>query len=832
MLRLRAAYEFFWRVFQHGTKTIDPLLNQINKCVNEEQIFDIVGKNTARLSEKHVGCACKVLWQFQKEKDDLMRNIPYVRDHPQFLALRILAKDKMELMDDNTLVNILYIMLRFTVEAHDSLVEHLVMEAWRRAERFDLKVLSKFSSCLGDQHMFLSPLMGKIADILNRNLDSVQDLRTLSVLMVNIGSVISQNFCERLVNKAELLSDTMDHSQFNTSIRILRFLQNTRYNYYPLLEKCNCVFISNIAHLNLDTLSFILSLYKSLQFSNFPFQVLAREKLSKMTAVYCDPASFVKLFVALGPLARPTEEKWLMSALKMMVDELTSQQALAIVVTMEEMNSKDSYLIEKIASVLHKYLHVYKPVELTKITTALIHLHLHNSEFIKTLRKLLLSHLRNNVIPSEISMLVRVIAMLPFPHLDESGLSRVESILPQCRLSDLSTFALSLSTWIRHDHSYLDNVCQKNIKLLPQLNAYGYQRLQQANNLNVLWEELKYVNGEWFEEELLEETVVTLQRLSDQITHTNIANFSAFIVKTNYLSAPVLDKIASVTVQQINKIHPLAIHSVLLPFSILNYDPPQKDEFFGACIQRLNSQLSLFEPHLLVFLGFTLALAGYFPEDLIKAVFNIEFLAKLDLQLQYLPPFLKTRVHNRLMEFNRAVCLECPEFEIPWFHDHYCQKQNSKVNDSISAVQYQIYKMLGEILGGPNYVKPSALTPYGYIVDFEYILDKKKKPLSHRNQGVVLNELPNVPWRPDTHDTRSGLPPGAQRVALEFLDSQAFCKNILHLKGKSAMKKRHLEILGYHVIQIPYLAWNSMELSTKDAWMEYLREHMFAEVKS
>ncbi|XP_068935881.1 FAST kinase domain-containing protein 1, mitochondrial isoform X2 [Petaurus breviceps papuanus] len=745
MLRLRAAYEFFWRVFQHGTKTIDPLLNQINKCVNEEQIFDIVGKNTARLSEKHVGCACKVLWQFQKEKDDLMRNIPYVRDHPQFLALRILAKDKMELMDDNTLVNILYIMLRFTVEAHDSLVEHLVMEAWRRAERFDLKVLSKFSSCLGDQHMFLSPLMGKIADILNRNLDSVQDLRTLSVLMVNIGSVISQNFCERLVNKAELLSDTMDHSQFNTSIRILRFLQNTRYNYYPLLEKCNCVFISNIAHLNLDTLSFILSLYKSLQFSNFPFQVLAREKLSKMTAVYCDPASFVKLFVALGPLARPTEEKWLMSALKMMVDELTSQQALAIVVTMEEMNSKDSYLIEKIASVLHKYLHVYKPVELTKITTALIHLHLHNSEFIKTLRKLLLSHLRNNVIPSEISMLVRVIAMLPFPHLDESGLSRVESILPQCRLSDLSTFALSLSTWIRHDHSYLDNVCQKNIKLLPQLNAYGYQRLQQANNLNVLWEELKYVNGEWFEEELLEETVVTLQRLSDQITHTNIANFSAFIVKTNYLSAPVLDKIASVTVQQINKIHPLAIHSVLLPFSILNYDPPQKDEFFGACIQRLNSQL---------------------------------------------------------------------------------------INDSISAVQYQIYKMLGEILGGPNYVKPSALTPYGYIVDFEYILDKKKKPLSHRNQGVVLNELPNVPWRPDTHDTRSGLPPGAQRVALEFLDSQAFCKNILHLKGKSAMKKRHLEILGYHVIQIPYLAWNSMELSTKDAWMEYLREHMFAEVKS
>ncbi|XP_072468345.1 FAST kinase domain-containing protein 1, mitochondrial [Notamacropus eugenii] len=832
MLRLRAAYECFWRLLQRGPKTIDPLLSQINKCVNEEQIFDIVGNNTAKLSEKHVGCACQVLWQFQKEKSDLMRNIPYVRDHPQFLTLRILAKDNIELMDDDTLVNVLYIMLRFTVEAHDSLIVHLVMEGWRRIERFDFKLLSKFSSCLGDQQMYISPLMGKIADILNRNLDSVQDLRTLSVLMVNISSVISQNFCERLLNKTDLLLDTMDSSQFNSSIRIVRFLQNIRYNHHPLLEKCNCVFISNTAHLNLDTISFIFALYQSLQYSNFPFQVLAREKLSKMITSYSDPADFIKLFVALGPLAGPMEEKQLMSSLQMMMDELTSQQALAVVVTMEEMNSKDLYLIEKIASVLHKYLHVYKPVDLAKITTALIHLQFHNLEFIKSLRKFLLSHLRNNFIPTEISMLVRVIAKLPFPHLDESGLSRVESILPQCSLSDLSTFASCLSTWIRHDRSYLDNVCQKNIKLLPQLNAFGYQRLQQANDLNELWEELKYVQGEWFEEELLEETVVTLQRLSDQITHTNVANLSVFMVKANYLSAPVLDKIASVTVQHINKIHPLAIHSILLPFSVLNYDPPQKEEFFGACIQHLKSYLSVFEPHLLVFLGFTLAVAECFPEDLIKAIFNIEFLAKLDLQLRYLPAFLNTRTHSRLMEFNRAVCLECPEFEIPWFHDHYCQQQYSKVNDNISAVQHQVYKMLGEILGGPNCAKPSVLTPYGYIVDFEYILDKKKKPLPYRNQGVVVNELPSVHWRPDPHDTSSGLPPGAQRVALEFLDSRAFCKNILHLKGKSAMKKRHLEILGYHVIQIPYLVWNSMELSTKDAWMEYLRERMFAEVKS
>lgn len=72
------------------------------------------------------------------------------------------------------------------------------------------------------------------------------------------------------------------------------------------------------------------------------------------------------------------------------------------------------------------------------------------------------------------------------------------------------------------------------------------------------------------------------------------------------------------------------------------------------------------------------------------------------------------------------------------------------------------------------------------------------------------------------------------------------------------MRKRHLEILGYHVLQvrkkgvvpllylvtktdrlmdrsrlqIPHFEWNSMELSTPDAWKEYLRNKLFTELHS
>lgn len=40
-----------------------------------------------------------------------------------------------------------------------------------------MNALSTFSACLADQQLHCSPLMGKIADVVNRKLESIQDLR-------------------------------------------------------------------------------------------------------------------------------------------------------------------------------------------------------------------------------------------------------------------------------------------------------------------------------------------------------------------------------------------------------------------------------------------------------------------------------------------------------------------------------------------------------------------------------------------------------------------------------------------------------------------------------
>ena len=109
MLCLRAIRPFSWRVFHFRPFSFEPLISQMNNCTDEEQIFGLIEKNKSLLSEKQVGCALSMLWQFQKQKTSSVKNVDCVRNHPQFLTLCNLATTKMGFMSDSTLVNVLYI---------------------------------------------------------------------------------------------------------------------------------------------------------------------------------------------------------------------------------------------------------------------------------------------------------------------------------------------------------------------------------------------------------------------------------------------------------------------------------------------------------------------------------------------------------------------------------------------------------------------------------------------------------------------------------------------------------------------------------------------------
>ncbi|XP_032422735.1 FAST kinase domain-containing protein 1, mitochondrial [Xiphophorus hellerii] len=826
MFRLQCVRPCLRRLLHQAVGSRDYVLEGLQVCSADIQVLDVVGKNRTKLTVEHVSCAVRMLWDFQKERPELLRTVHLIKCHPQFLTLRVLAENKISLMDDSTLVDMLYAFLRLNVEPHDSLVQQMVSEAWRRVDRLPMPSLSKFAVILNDQLLHSSPLMGHITNILDQKLSSIDNGRVLAALMVSVSNLVSTRLRDALISRAECLLDTVDPLNYNTPRRMVQFLRSIKYIHRPLLEKCNEIFMRNIPRLDAENISIILGLYQSLQFNNCDFRLAAKERLIELIDTSTDPYSFSKLFVALAPISSAEIRERLENTTLLVADEFSAHQALAVVEALEEIQSRNFSLLNKIASVIQKKLHIYRSMEVARITQALFLLHYQNPELFAALRTILVSFLQRSFYPYEVTMLTRVLSMLPSPRLDEDVVWHVDEVIAQCNLSELNTISFAIAKWIRTDPSYRHNTHSKYVRLLQRLSQCGRERLQTANRLDLVLDETKFAPGEWFEEMLLEETFVTLNRMIDQINSSNIADLAFFLTRTNRLHPSLMDRIASVAIEHIDEIHFSATYPTLLPFSVLNYEPAHVDELYDACIKRFTPHISSFDPHLLVLLAYCLALADHFPEELIREIFSIDFLGKLDCQLESLNDSLKMRTKQRLMELNRAVCLESPEFQVPWFHERYCQHLQKKVNGSVSPVQQQIHAMLGGVLGGINFVQAAVITPYFYTIHFECKLDKHLKPLSYSGPSTLqISERGKVLWDSNSlENARDELPAGAHRIAIDFMDSKSFCKNSHHMKGEAVMKRRHLEILGYRVVQIPHFEWNSMELSTPHAWKRYLKK--------
>ncbi|KAM6461494.1 FAST kinase domain-containing protein 1, mitochondrial isoform 1-T2 [Liasis olivaceus] len=827
MLFLRRFYPFTTRCYNCRTWSSDTLLNKLNNFTDEHQVFSLVSKNRARLSEKHVRSAIKKLVQVQKKRPWSSETMDYIKSHSQFFVLRILAENKIECMDNEALVDVLRGILWLGVEAHDSLVEELVVEGWKRLKELSPPLLSKFALCVHEQQLQHSPLMGEIADIVDKNLDSIQDSRALSVVMNCISSVISWNLQNRLMEKAGALFEKT-YISVNDARRFVQFLRNINFLHWPLLEKCNRIFVQRSNELRVEDFSIILGLYQNLQFNNTEFKLLAKQKLIEAKDNCSSPLNVFQLFINLAPMAQPEIQKELTEKVLLITDDFDRYQTLMVAERMHEMKYRNPQLIQKIASLFHKHLDTYKVFELFRVTNVLAMLNWPKSHIYSKLQQLSICHLQVKTVPNDIILLVHVLSNLPSPYMDEAIVSRIDAVITQCNLSQLNRFTIVLLKWMKHHKSNQKSLFGQYGSFLQKINNCAFQRLEKINNLDLLLKELRYVHGKWFQEVLLEKTVVALQQLRDQITSSNVVKFASFLIGTNYRCTVLLDKIAAVATEHIDKIYYSEVHFILVLFSSFNYEPPQAEKFFEACIRHISLHLEYLQPSLLVSFGFALASAGYFPENVIKAIFNIEFLTKLDAELQILPRKVARKSTLQLMELNRAVCLECPELQIPWFHKHFCEQLQDKKTDLSNLLQQQIYIILGEILGRSHFARCSVLTSYYYRIDFEFIVDKNRKPIPYIDQRATVANLDNAGCVEAGHSYgKKGLPPGFQRIAVEFLDSDAFCKNSNHVNGNTVIKKRHLEILGYQVVQIPHYEWNSMELSSTEAKIEYLEKKIF-----
>ncbi|XP_071063527.1 FAST kinase domain-containing protein 3, mitochondrial-like isoform X2 [Dasypus novemcinctus] len=284
-----------------------------------------------------------------------------------------------------------------------------------------------------------------------------------------------------------------------------------------------------------------------------------------------------------------------------------------------------------------------------------------------------------------------------------------------------------------------------------------------------------------------------------------VSKITEYCSRRLILSKPILDTVAENFVCQSEKFSLTQISVIMESFGKLNYLPPNASALFKKLENILFTHFNSFPPKVLLRLLHSCLLIERHPVNFMAKLFNPYFLQRLQGEESYLDRLSLAQ----LTQLYLSSVLECPFYKGPKLLPKYQVKSFLTPCHSLETpVDFHLHKSvvigLVDLLGARSYFASKVLTPYWYTIDIEIKLDK---------EGFVLPFTVDE----DVH----------KRVALCIDGPRRFCFNCKNLLGKEAIKQRHLRLLGYQVVQIPY---HEVEmLKSRLELVEYLQRKLFSQ---
>ncbi|XP_068160026.1 FAST kinase domain-containing protein 3, mitochondrial [Antennarius striatus] len=300
--------------------------------------------------------------------------------------------------------------------------------------------------------------------------------------------------------------------------------------------------------------------------------------------------------------------------------------------------------------------------------------------------------------------------------------------------------------------------------------------------------------------EALENYVPKMTFSSHPETVTTVIHFFGHM---SILSPSVVDAIAESFVYRADCYSTSQVTKHIMALGKLGYLPPNANKVFRKVEHILYTRFSQFQPHMLLNLFHSCILVERFPLNFVDKVFSVFFLLKVH------DPNIKLNWHARaqLTQLWMAFTLECPFYEGPMLHSKNRVKSLLASGHSLETPMdlhlfNSVQSALVHLLGSPSYFDFNVLTPNCYTLDVEIKLNQK---------GYVL----------PTHNTEDV----THRLALCIDGKNRFTTNKRQLLGKEATKQRHLRLLGYELIQVPY--YELEKLKSKTSMVDYLHQKIF-----
>ncbi|XP_015606084.1 FAST kinase domain-containing protein 1, mitochondrial [Cephus cinctus] len=346
---------------------------------------------------------------------------------------------------------------------------------------------------------------------------------------------------------------------------------------------------------------------------------------------------------------------------------------------------------------------------------------------------------------------------------------------------------------------------KKSTKLINQLNQIDQmldecmERLLKSETLDVTHVTLlmrccayrEFEKENEFFKKIEQRTKETDSNITSQI----IREVTSSITQNQYVLPHLIEKVVKYIINNREYVLAQTVAYFTNSCYTLGYTPKDITEFTAVVNEIIYRERHRITGKLIIETALTLCYFQHLSSDLIRFIFTMDFLQALDDEIILNKAHLSypSRVRNSLMKLNRAVCIEFPEEDVPWFHRRYCEEEATRDYRNPRIFHKEVDQTLAALVDEKN-IRVNAYSPYYHKIDFLVQNKESKKNFNDRGTALILHG-PN-----------------------------SFSNNGTYLKGVYEMNKRQLQILGYNVITLNHYIWNSMALSESSAKLKYLSD--------
>ncbi|XP_052474358.1 FAST kinase domain-containing protein 4 isoform X4 [Carassius gibelio] len=357
-------------------------------------------------------------------------------------------------------------------------------------------------------------------------------------------------------------------------------------------------------------------------------------------------------------------------------------------------------------------------------------------------------------------------------------------------------------------------LASQNRRAVPLLRALSYH-LNQKPSFELktpLLLDIAYVYGKlnFHQTQVLQRIAAELLPRLSELSSLDVTRCAKSLAFLKWLHLPMFEGFAQHYVSNSENYSTLQVCNLLMSFAKLNFQLGKGEEFYQKVHKALEGSFQNLEPFLKTDVVWSLCVLNQANPYYISSVAQYDFLKKLtggtvDRTETYRLKLLHISASAQLEPL--GITTESPTVLLP--------APQPKVEVS-TPLQSSLHTALQSLTNGRTQALRTAVkTIYGWTIDGELMVDSENKPIDLENL-----KAPHLPGG----GGRDALPAGARRIAFVAWEFPNFCLKSKDLLGRFAMQKRHLQLAGFIVVEVPYFEW----LELKSDWQKvaYLKDKL------